>query len=189
MSNEWEYENSRSRYENACSGINSCNYRIYELENQRRSVIHLINQLHAELRNAKEALDGVINLVKGEESLNQSITDISKATEEASEAFRHMAESSSINSKDLSTVYGDEISKTKKIAREIMDTLRKRQGEMINRVHDLEIRLDRACNELQDIENRLRAEKENLNNLERSKRNAANDMEYYRRKSMEEEWE
>ena len=163
--------------------------RIYELENQRRSVIHLINQLHAELRNAKEALDGVINLVKGEESLNQSITDISKATEEASEAFRHMAESSSINSKDLSTVYGDEISKTKEIAREIMDTLRKRQDEMINRVHDLEIRLDRACNELQDIENRLRAEKENLNNLERSKRNAANDMEYYRRKSMEEEWE
>ena len=162
MSYEWEYENSRSRYENACSGINSCNYRIYELENQRRSVIHL---------------------------MNESITDISKATEEASEAFRHMAESSSINSKDLSTVYGDEISKTKKIAREIMDTLRKRQGEMINRVHDLEIRLDRACNELQDIENRLRAEKENLNNLERSKRNAANDMEYYRRKSMEEEWE
>lgn len=189
MGYEWEYDNSRSRYENACNEINSCNCRIYELENQKRSVIHEINQFHAMLRNMNEAFNGVTNLVKGKDSLNQSITDISKATEEASEAFRHMAESSSIDSKDLSAVYGDEISQTKAIAQEIMDTLKKSQNELVNRIHSLEIRLDHAYNDLQDIENRLRAEKMNLENLERSKRSAANDMEYYRRKSMEEEWE
>lgn len=189
MSYQWDYDNARSRYEDACVGINNCNRRICDLENQRRNKINQINQLNTDIKNTQTALSGVQGLVKGEEALHRTVTAVSNTTREASENFRRMVEASNVSSKDLSVVYGDEMSKTRATVEDIMSTLKAKQAELTNKLNDLKMRLTVAKSELQSIENQLRTEKSNLQSLETAKRNAANDMEYYSRKIQEEEEE
>ncbi|MCM1534923.1 MAG: She9 / Mdm33 family protein [Clostridium sp.] len=189
MSYQWDYDNARSRYEDACVEINNCNRRICDLENQRRNKINQINQLNTDIKNTQTALGGVNGLVKGEEGLHRTVTSVFDATRESSENYRHMVEASSVINKDLCVVYGDEMSKTKTTVEDIMNTLKAKQAELTNKLNDLKMRLTVAKNELQNIENQLRAERANLQSLETDKRNAANDMEYYSRKIQEEEEE
>lgn len=189
MSYQDDYDNARSRYEDACVGINNCNRRIYDLENQRRNKINQINQLNTDIKNTQTALDGVKKLVNGEERLNQAVTAVSNTTNEASGNFKHMVEDSNVCTKDLNVVYGDEMSRTKAAVGNIMNTLKAKQAELTNRLNNLKTQLNIAKNDLQNIENQLRTEKSNLQSLENSKRNAANDMEYYSRKIQEEEEE
>ena len=187
MSYQWESDNARRRYEDACIEISNCNGRIYDLENQKRKKINQINQLNTEIKNTQTAFDGVKEIVKREPGLNLRVTAISNTTNEASENFRRMAESSNVSSKDLSVVYGDEISKTKAIAQDIMNTLKEKQAGVLNKLNDLSMQLNAAKMDLQYLENQLRTEKANLQSLQNTKRSAANDMEYYRRKAQEEE--
>ena len=84
MSYQWEYDNARRRYENACIEISNCNGRIYDLANQTRNKITQINPLNTDIKNTQTALNGVGELIRGETDMNQTVNAVSNSTNEAS---------------------------------------------------------------------------------------------------------
>ncbi len=185
MDYEYYYNNARSRYYNACSEVNSCRNRISGLNVQKQKTISTINQLKTDIKNTQNALDGIIQTIKSEEGLNRKLTDVSTKTNQASVNFSGMVHSSSVNSKNLTDVYGDETSKTKTALNSILNTLKAKKTYLSNKLSDLQNQLSRENANLENIKNQIRTIESNLQSWSSTQRSAGYDMEYYRRKMQE----
>jgi len=179
------YNNARNRYYNACSEINRCENRINELRNQRTQKINQINQLKTDIRNHEQALDGVTQIIRREESVNAKILDVNNKTSQAATNYIGMVTSSDAPSKNLSDVYNNETTTTRRTVNSIFENLKSRKSNLETKIADLKSRLRAAESDLQDIENRIRSTESDLQSWRRNKTNASIDMEYYRRRMNE----
>lgn len=133
------FYSAKRRYYDACSEINGCQSRLYELEKDRRNTVSRINQLKADIRNTQAALSEMVQVLKSEEPLNRKLGAVSDKTGEAAA---------------------------------------KKKG-LESRLEELQNSLNGAMIELEDTDAGIRAAKSNLRELERIRRSAAIDMEYY----------
>lgn len=182
MDYEYYYNNSRNRYYNACSEISGCQSRLSSLNTQRQNMIHTINQLNIQIEREQTALEAMEQMAKGEGSLQQKIAVVSDKTGQAAANYVSMVDLSDAVSKDLTVVYGEEFSNTKGILDNVLNLLRTKITHLGNSINDLRNQLNSANAQLQDIDSQIRGTEANLYSWENTRRNAANDMEYYRRK-------
>ena len=180
------YNSARGRYYTACSEIRNCENRIYNYTRQRQQKIADINKLNTDIKNTQEALQGVEQILKSNGTLYRKISTVSTKTEQASENYSKMIKSSDVVSKILTEVYGEEMSGTKSNLDNIVSTLNNKKTELTNRLAELKKQLRQAKTDLQTIEDQLRSERSSCDSWNNSKRSAANDMEYHRRKMQEE---
>ncbi len=173
------FYSAKRRYYDACSEINGCQSRLYEFEKDRRNTVSRINQLKADIRNAQAALSEMVQVLKSEEPLNRKLGAVSDKTGEAAVNFSAMVAASDIVSRDLTDVYGEEASNTKAELENIFDMLKQRKKGLESRLEELQNSLNGAMIELEDTDAGIRAAKSNLRELERIRRSAAIDMEYY----------
>jgi predicted nucleic acid-binding Zn-ribbon protein len=183
---EYYYNNARSRYSNACSEINSCENRVNDLEDQRKQKINLINKLKTDIKDTQTALDGMIGIIKSDESLNSKIVEVSGKTDRASANYGGMVNSSDVTNRNLTDVYSDETAKTKTTLNKVLTSLKAKKTNLETKLADLKNQLKRAESDLQDIENRIKSTQANIQELKSRKSSASYDMEYYRRKMSEE---
>lgn len=185
---EYYYNNAKSKYYNACSEINSCENRISELNSQKWQKVLEINQINTEIRNTQEALSNVEQMVRKDTVLTQSFTKITNATNEAANNYMRMISSGNVSNKNLNDVYRDETDTTKRILNSIFDTFRNKKNNLSNRIVELQNLLQRANNEYQSFDSAIRTTEANKQDWISSKRSAAYDMEYYKRKMRETSW-
>lgn len=176
------YYNAKSRYYNACTEINSCQRRIYDLKNYRRGVVSRINQLQADVRNTETALHEMAQVLRSEEPLNSKLAAVANRTDQAAANFSAMAAASDITGRNLSDVYGGEASKTHSELENILNTLKLRRKEVEDRLADLQNRLRQARAELDDTDAGIHAAESEQREWESIRRSAGNDMEYYKSK-------
>ena len=76
MNYEEEYERAKQRYNYACSEINRCTNRIYDLKAQERQIINAINEANKEIREYQEAVDEIDHIIEIDTILEQKHTVI-----------------------------------------------------------------------------------------------------------------
>lgn len=180
------YNSARGRYYTACSEIRNCENRIYSYTQQRQQKIADINKLNTDIINAQEALRGVEQVLKSNDTLYRKNSAVSTKTEQASDNYSKMIKSSDVISKILTEVYREEMSGTKSNLDNIVNTLKNKKTDLTNKLNELKKQLSQAKTDLQNIEEQLRSDRSSCESWNNSKRSAANDMEYYRRKMQEE---
>ena len=182
---EYYYNNAKRRYSDACSQINACENKLNDLRSQRQQKINQINQLKTDIKNHQQALEGMTQIIKSDESLNKKIVDINNKTSQAAENFTGMISASNVSNKNLSDVYNDEATKTKQTLSNILQTLKTKKTNLDTKIADFSNQLRRAESELQDIENRIKNTESELSSWKTQKTNASLDMEYYKKKMNE----
>lgn len=185
MDYEYNYNNARSRYYNACSEISSCQGRLSELNEQKQNRISTINQLKADIKKTQAALDDVEQTINSEETLREKNSVVADKTNQAAVNFIDMVRSDNVTSKSLTDVYSDEASKTTTALNDIFSMIKNKKTELINKIADLQNQLSRAEADLQDINNQIRSTESDLQSWSNTQRSASYDMEYYRRKMQE----
>lgn len=185
MDYEYYYDTARSKYYNACSEINSCENKIIELESQRRQLVNDINELKAGKKNNQKALDVMGKLVQKDTNLYDKLSKVTTDTDLASENFKGMVAHSDVSNKDLNDVYSNEAAKTKDVLNNVFETLKTKKNALSTDIDELENKLQNAESSLDDIKNRIGETKSERQEWKRIKKNAAYDMEYYRRKMYE----
>lgn len=176
--NDW-YEYYKSKYSDSCTEISNCKSRISSLQDQRRQIVNRINQLKTDIKNTQTALDGVTEIIKSEGSLNDKLVAVSSKTEQASENFIQMVDSSEVISKDLTDVYSVETTNTKKTINSVISSLNTSKGILTEKLTNLKNDLNQANISLQNIDNDISRENSNLSDLKTQKTNNYYNMEYY----------
>lgn len=179
---EYYYNNAKDRYYNACSEISSCQNRIYDLQSQKKATINKINQLKTKINNTKTALNGITQILKSEQNLQQKISVISDKTDQAATNYSSMAVASHVQIKNLTDVYSDQASKTKTNLNNILNSLKSKKTTLNNQLNNLQNQLKGANSDLEDINNQIRNTENNLQSWRNTQQNASYDMEYYRQK-------
>lgn len=185
MDYEYYYNNARSRYYDACSGISGCERRISDLEGQRQQKTNLINKLKTDIKNNEEALEGINQIIKSNDDLNSRLVKITSKTTDAAENFKGMIRASDVVSKDLGEVYSGEMATTKRTLVTVFENLNTKKSAVSNRIADLKNQLRKAESELQDVKGRIKSTQKDLGSCKAMRTSASYDMEYYRRKMNE----
>ncbi|MDR0920173.1 MAG: She9 / Mdm33 family protein, partial [Oscillospiraceae bacterium] len=114
MDYEEYYYNAKSRYENACGQINTYENKIVDYESQKSRKINIINELKAELKNNKEALEQVGKIINNKDELDNKLNQVITDTDNADDCYSSMVKLSDVtNVKKISNAFEEEISKTK----------------------------------------------------------------------------
>lgn len=184
--NEYWYRYYRQKYYNSCSEISNCDNRIYNLNNQRNQTVNMINQLRAEIYKTQLAIDDITQAINCEASLNSKLAIVESKTSQAAENFTGMVKSSSVNSKDLNDVYSNETAETKRTLNNVLGTLRTEKNNLNSKITDLQTNLNRLNGDLQSIDSDIRITNSDLLYWKQQKTSNYYNMEYYRRKAMQE---
>lgn len=187
MGYEDQYNEARSRYYNACSQVNECENRATALRSQRQQKLSYMNQLKAELKRHRDASLGLVAAMEREAGLRGGLSRVAGDVDLASENLGSMASSSTVRNKSLNEVYGEEASRTRSTLDGIFSTLRSKKAAIDGKVLELQENVARAESELQDVESGIRSADSSASDWKRERWNASMDMEYYRRKTYEEE--
>lgn len=179
---EYYYSNSKSRYANACSEINSCKNQLQDLESRKQKTIDLINQLNIQLKQTKEASEQIREIEKRSEDLNDKLSSVTKATEKASDNYKSMIDSSQVKGKNLSDVFSDEVQKTKSIKVLAFEKIHVYWKHLDEDEADLKKRLADAKVRLVDINQAIRINNQTMVDWNQIKRNTSVDIEYYSKK-------
>lgn len=184
--NEYWYKYYLQKYNDSCYEIYDCDYRIYNLKNQRQQKVNLINKLKTEMQNTQTAFDGVGSILKSEEKLNNCLVDVANKTSQASVNFTNMVNSSDVKSKSLTDVYSDETTKTKNVLNNVLSKLKLRKNNLRAKLSNLQTELNHANGDLQSIDSDIRRISSDMSYWKQQKTNNYYNMEYYRRKMMQE---
>lgn len=180
MDYEYYYNNAKNRYYNACSEINTCQNRINELRGQESQKVNQINQLSSDIRNNREALEGLEQIIRIDPVLNEKLVKVNQHISQAAVNYSGMVSSSNVVNKNLDDIYND--GNTKHTLNGILENLKIRKNNVATRVEELQNNLQRANSDLQEIQNAIRSTESSLQDWQGVKTNASIDMEYYRRK-------
>lgn len=180
MDYEYYYNNARNRYYNACSEINVCENRINELRGQEVQKVNQINQLSTDIRNNREALEGLEQIIRVEPVLNEKLVRINRHISQAAVNYSGMVSSSNVVNKNLNDIYND--GNAKNTLNSVLENLKIRKNSVAARVEELQSKLQQANSNLQEIQNAIRSTESSLQSWQGVKTNASIDMEYYRRK-------
>ncbi len=183
---EYRYKQYRQKYYDSCNEISNCDYHIYNLKNERRQMVNRINQLNTDIRNTQDALEGLDAVIRREGSLNDKLRDVADKTNQAAANFSGMVHASDVKSKNIIDVYGDETAKTQTTLNNVWDTLKSRKNNLNTRLAGLQAELNRTRSELQDADNRIRGLNSDMSYWKRQKSSNYYNMEYYRRKMLQE---
>lgn len=186
--NEYQYKYYRQKYYDSCSEINGCEQRIYHLENERRQTVSRINQLRTDIRNTQTAAENLEVISKQEGDLNSRLSAVADRTDQAAVNFRKMAEASHIRSKNIADVYGDETAKTRNTLNSVWSTLTAKKNNLNTKLSSQQSDLKRADSQLQQIDSSIQGAKSDMSYWKQQKTNNYYNMEYYRKKMMQEEY-
>lgn len=182
---EYWYNYYRQRYYSSCTEINSCEYEIYNLKNERQKTVNIVNQLGTDIKNTQIAYDGLEETLKGEENINNGLNDVINKTSQASFNFSSMVEFSDNRIKNLTDVYSNEIRNTKNTLNNVISTVKARKNSLSTKLSDLQNDLNRANAEIQRIDSDIKRLNSDIVYWKQQKTSNYYNMEYYRRKMIQ----
>lgn len=184
--NEYWYKYYRQKYYDSCYEINNCNNRIYNLKNQRPQKVNTINKLNVDINNTQTALENLEEILKSETSFNTKLVAVENKTRDASVNFTGMVNSSNVKSKNLSEIYSEETTQTKNKLNNILSIFKTKKYNLSTRLNELRSNLSRANSDLQGIDSGIRKANSDISYWKQQKNSNNYNMEYYRRKMMQE---
>ncbi len=180
------FDESRSKYYNACEQINYYERMIASFQEQRRNKANRINELNGSNRKIQTAIDDLKEVLKREEKVTEKFSKVSEKLGTASDNFSGMVENSNVSNKNLSDVFSGETSGTKSAISNIFETVRIRKVALENDLERQKQELQQAKDELSYFDAQIRYMKNESSDWKRVKTNSYYNMEYYKRKMNEE---
>lgn len=187
MDYQYYYNEARNRYNNACYEYNQCTNTINALEVEVSNKKSLIAFLNSEIKKNKSALKGVNTMLGQEDSTERMFSNVKDKVKEASDNYGKMASHDGVSSKDWTEVFADETSQTGTMIKNTFSDLENAKKIIEQAIEDLEKQKKTAQDELESLKEDIKSEKSDRSHWNGVKRNAAGDMDYYKRKMEEED--
>lgn len=118
--------------------------------------------------------------------MNSRLAAVSGKTGQAADNFREMVHASEIVSKNITEVFGSETTKTKNALNGVWNTLKSKKSSVDTKLSGLQNDLNQANSNLQNIDGSIRQTNSSLSYWRQQKSSNYYNMEYYRRKMMQE---
>ena len=182
--NEYYYNYYREKYYNACAEINSCDQRIYSLQQQRKTISQSIISLNAKIRKLENTVEDLEDVLGCESKISSQMTTVNTKIQEAAVNYSGMVSSSDVANKDLTSVYSDDNATTKTTISNVFATVRTKKTNLSSDLSDLQAELQHKRNEQQSADKEIGIQQSNRSYWQQQKTNAYYNMEYYRRKMM-----
>ena len=182
MNYEYEYERAKQRYNYACSEINRCTNRIYDLKAQERGIINKINQANQKMVEYQQAVDEINRITEIDTVLDQKHTQIVNRTADAAANYKSMITASNVVSKNLTEVYGDELANTKSTISSIFQDLRNERNVLNANIEELKNQIRKSEAQQLAIQREIKRLEQDIVSWKQTKSSAAIDMQYYYKK-------
>lgn len=182
---ESSYYSARNSYYNACSQINSCQNRISELKAKKQRLINRINELKADIKKHEAAQKKLDKAIKEESTLTDSAANVSRKIAPVATGYSGMVDSSQTTAKDLSQIYGDEMTQVNQKITSAMQTLHSKSTALTQKIADLKQQLSTAESDLEEIKRQIRNAESELADWKCAKRNSSLNMEVNRKLMMQ----
>ena len=176
------YREARRKYDYACDQINAYNGLIAGAQEQRKNKVNRINELNGSTKKIRAAIDDLKEVLKREEKVTEKYKKVVKEIDAASDNFSSMVDDSEVSNRSLNDVFSAEASGTKSAIENVFQTVRERKGTLESNLEEQKQELQRAKEDLSDIDSNIRYYKNERDAWKRIKTNNYYNMEYYKRK-------
>ena len=150
------YREARRKYDYACDQINAYNGLIAGAQEQRKNKVNRINELNGSTKKIRAAIDDLKEVLKREEKVTEKYKKVVKEIDAASDNFSSMVDDSEVSNKSLNDVFSAEASGTKSAIENVFQTVRERKGTLESNLEEQKQELQRAKEDLSDIDSNIR---------------------------------